>query len=110
MRSDLRLETYLRPLLSGQVVLSFDVDIRSPAVETKDFDARLGSGGHVLTTWNSGGAGWVRACDYDCDTVTVCIWGVTVLRGIVTWLHNASPTRPSHPSFLPTMANLTKEE
>lgn len=49
IRSDLRLETYLRPLVNGQALLSFYVDIPSPAVESEDFNARFG---HVLTTWS----------------------------------------------------------
>jgi hypothetical protein len=50
IRSDLRLETYLRPLVNGQAFLSLHVHINSPAVETEDFDARVGGGGHALTT------------------------------------------------------------
>jgi hypothetical protein len=54
IRSDLRLETYLSPLENGQAMLSFYVDIPSPAVESEDLNARFYGGGHVLTTWNSG--------------------------------------------------------
>lgn len=54
IRSDLRLETYLRPLVDSQALLSFYIDINSPAVESEDLNARFYGGGHVLTTWNSG--------------------------------------------------------
>lgn len=54
IRSDLRLETYLRPLFNSQALLSFYIGIISPAVESEDLNARFYGGGHVLTTWNSG--------------------------------------------------------
>ena len=50
IRSDLRLETYLRPLVNGQASRRLYVQIHLPAVETEDFNARFGGGGHVLTT------------------------------------------------------------